>query len=185
MGNTDKIFDGLLVLQYRSGNKKALSLLVKRHHIKLCRHSYGYTHNIEMSKDIVQDCWYIIINKISTLKDPNSFGGWALKIVTRKTLDHLAREKQMRKKEEGYSMVTNDDENTGGNRSDTQELLKTIQTLPKQQQTVIRLFYTEEYSLKEMGQILGVSEGTIKSRLFHAREKLKTILKIKKDGKKQ
>jgi len=46
-----------------------------------------------------------------------------------------------------------------------------------QQQMVIKLFYTEEYSLKEISKTLNISVGTTKSRLFHAREKLKQILK--------
>ncbi len=56
MGNTNIIFDGLLVLQYQSGNKKALSLLVNRYHIKLCKHSYWYTHDIDASKDKIVSC---------------------------------------------------------------------------------------------------------------------------------
>lgn len=57
------------------------------------------------------------------------------------------------------------------------KLLKTIKTLPETQQIVIRLFYMQDYSLKEISAILNISEGTVKSRLFHAREKLKQILK--------
>ena len=57
------------------------------------------------------------------------------------------------------------------------ELLKAIKKLPEQQQIVIRLFYVEDYTLKEISEILNISIGTAKSRLFHAREKLKLILK--------
>ena len=49
--------------------------------------------------------------------------------------------------------------------------------LPEGQQIVLKLFYTEEYSLIEICEILGLSLGTVKSRLFYAREKLKTIIK--------
>ena len=42
---------------------------------------------------------------------------------------------------------------------------------------VIRLFYKEGYILKEISAILAISIGTTKSRLFHTREKIKTILK--------
>jgi RNA polymerase sigma-70 factor (ECF subfamily) len=42
---------------------------------------------------------------------------------------------------------------------------------------VIRLFYKENYTLKEISDLLQLSIGTTKSRLFHAREKLKTKLK--------
>mgnify|MGYP000185661021 CR=1 FL=1 len=57
------------------------------------------------------------------------------------------------------------------------ELLKAIKLLSEHQQMVINLFYVEDYSLQQIGDILGISIGTAKSRLFHAREKLKTIIK--------
>ena len=49
--------------------------------------------------------------------------------------------------------------------------------LPKEKQDVIKLFYVETYLLKEISAILNIAEGTVKSRLFKVREKLKTILK--------
>ena len=57
------------------------------------------------------------------------------------------------------------------------ELLNAIQNLSIEHQMVIRLFYKENYNLKEISEILKVSVGTTKSRLFHAREKLKVKLK--------
>jgi len=57
------------------------------------------------------------------------------------------------------------------------KLLKAIETLSKDKQNVLRLFYVEDYSLKEISVILNISLGTVKSRLFQAREKLKTIIK--------
>lgn len=180
MKDIDKIFDGLLVLQYQSGNKKAMNLLVKRHHRKLCRHSYWYTHDIDASKDIVQDCWSIFINKLNTLKDPNLFSSWATRIVTRKSLDFLKKEKRNRKKLSDFGVLTGVYENSDNKTTAINKLLKAIQLLPKDQQIVLQLFYTQEYSLKEISQILEISIGTVKSRLFHAREKLKNSINSKK-----
>jgi len=171
-----KVFDSFLVLEYQSGNKKALELLVNRHHKKMCRHAYGYVHDFDSSKDIIQDCWGAIINKLHGLKDPNSFGSWAMRIVTRKSLDYLNRDSRKREKLKQYKLFSNDDIIENG----TVEILrlkKAIHTLTNDQQVVLRLFYTEDYPLKEIAGILDISVGTVKSRLFHAREKLKTIVK--------
>lgn len=177
MKDTDKIFDGLLVLQYQSGHKDAMNLLVKRHHYRLCQHSYWYTRDLDASKDIVQDCWSIIINKLHTLKDPNLFSSWATRIVTRKSLDHIKKEKKNNKHLQDITIKAeiNDGIIDGSNK--IKQLLKAIQLLPKNQQEVLQLFYTQEYSLKEISQILELSIGTVKSRLFHAREKLKIKIK--------
>lgn len=180
MKTTEKVFDGLVVLEYQSGNKKSLSILVKRHHIRLCKHSYRYTYDFEVSKDIVQDSWKTIISKLYTLKDPNSFSSWATKIVTRKSLDHLNKLKRSKKNIEGIynNSITNDVAND--KEAEIRKLLLAIKELPENQQMVLKLFYLEEYSLKEISGILDISVGTTKSRLFHAREKLKGILKKKR-----
>lgn len=175
--NPNKIFDALLVLQYQSGDKRALGLLVKRHHGKLCRHSYWYTHDLDASKDIVQDSWSIIITKLASIRDPNAFGSWAMRIVTRKSLDFLSRDKNDREKLMGYRNTQYNLDVEEDRESDLIQLEKAIKLLPNDQQVVLRLFYTEDYSLNEISTILEISTGTVKSRLFHAREKLKTILK--------
>lgn len=177
MSDPSKVFDGLLVLQYRSGTKKALSILVNRYHAKLCRHSYWYTHDIEASKDIVQDCWGIVIKKMDGLKEPNLFSSWAFRIVTRRSLDFVAkRKRELEKLRDSYvsaTIETNEEDVEGA----IKKLQDGIQKLSEEQQIVLRLFYIEKYSLKEISGILEISTGTVKSRLFHAREKLKTILK--------
>ena len=177
MGNPKKIFDALLVLQYQSGNKKALSLLVNRHHPKLCKHAFWYTHDLDVSKDIVQDSWTVIMRKIGSLRDPNSFGSWALRIVTRKSLDHLNRSNRERDKLRGIYKENTPRDTTEDKTTDIEKLRVAIKGLPHNQRQVLHLFYTEEYSLKEISEILEISPGTVKSRLYHAREKLKTILK--------
>jgi len=176
MGNAKKIFEGLLVLQYQSGNKKAFSLLVKRYNTKMCNHAYWFTYDKDIAKDIVQDSWGIILKKLPYLKKPNSFGSWAMQIVTRKSIDHLNKTSRVREKLKDYyePIVDNDLDNK---ESDLIKVYGAIKGLPQDQQIVLRLFYLEEYSLKEISEILNKSEGTVKSRLYHAREKLKTILK--------
>lgn len=177
MTDPRKIFDGLLVLQYRAGRTKALGVLVKRYHRKLCKHSYCYTHDVNAAKDIVQDSWTIIINKIDSLSDPNLFGSWAFRIVTRKSLDFVKRKNRELRNLQTYHSTQELEEVEGNNDAAVRKLLHAMRSLPKEQQIVLRLFYTENYSLKEISEILDVAIGTVKSRLFHAREKLKTILK--------
>lgn len=172
-----KVFDALLVQEYRTGNSKALDLLVKRHHSRLCKHAYWYTHDIDTSKDIVQDAWGVIINKLGHLKDPNAFGSWTMRIVTRKSLDFISRTKSNRDKLKVFRADTVTTEEDEDKAAIIKGLQKAILKLSDNQKIVLRLFYTEDYSLREISTILDISEGTVKSRLFHAREKLKLILK--------
>ena len=62
------------------------------------------------------------------------------------------------------------------------ELLETIRTLPEKDRDAVYLYYYEEYSTKDVAKILGEREGTTRSRLSRAREKLRTIMKGETDG---
>lgn len=182
MINRDKIVDSLLVLECQRGNNKATSMLVKRWHKKLCKHSFWYTKDLETSRDIVQDSWSVILNKINNLKDPNSFGSWALSIVTRKTIDWLRKHKREIKNQEQY-YDTHTNTTLSDNQDHTENLLgqirRSIDALPEQQRVVLHLFYLEEFSIKQISEILSLPIGTVKSRIFNAREKLKNIIKNK------
>ncbi|WP_297691748.1 RNA polymerase sigma factor [uncultured Eudoraea sp.] len=182
MGNARKIFEGLLVLQYRSGNKKAFSLLVNRYNSKMCSHAYWLTYDKDIAKDIVQDSWRTILKKLPSLKNPNNFGSWAMRIVTRKSIDYLNKNNRDREKLREYYNRPMSDSAFENKEADLVKVYTAIKKLPQDQQVVLRLFYLEEYSLREISEILEKSEGTIKSRLYHAREKLKTILKNRNDG---
>ncbi|NND78785.1 MAG: RNA polymerase sigma factor [Maribacter sp.] len=172
-----KIFDALLVLQYKNGDKKALGILVKRHHYSFCSHANWYLRDLEASKDVVQDSWGIIIGKLHNLRDPNSFSSWAMRIVTRKSIDFLKQNKSKRFRLRNYQLNNFEDTPNEDRNSEISQLQQAIKSLSDDQQTVLRLFYIQDYSLIEISEILDKSVGTVKSRLYHAREKLKTILK--------
>lgn len=180
MNKPHKIVDSLLVLSYQSGDKKALALLVKRWHKRLCGHAFRYTRNMDEAKDVVQDSWRVILNKLFSLKDTNCFGSWAMTIVTRKALDHIKKNKRFVNgiNEENNPMAPYPDAaDYLSKENDLSKVMNAIAFLNEDQRMVLKLFYLEEYSIVEIGRILNVSEGTVKTRLFRAREKLKTIIK--------
>lgn len=180
MNNPKKIVDGWLVVQCQSGNEKAVALLVKRWHSRFCKQAYWYTRDRDVAKDIAQECWGVILKKISFLRDPNSFGSWAMKIVIRKAIDWDRKNKNEREKLESHYDLSNKTTTHTDPSVDDERILilrKSIAKLPQKQQVILNLFYLDEFSIKEVSEILQISVGTVKSRLFTAREKLKTIIK--------
>lgn len=174
----DRQIDAKLVEAFQSGNKEALATLVQRWHLQFCKKAYWIVKDADVSKDIAQDSWTTIIDKINTLKNTNSFGSWALRIVYSKSLDALRQKNKERIKQQEFAKdeasIVEDYKDDNQLKS---KLLKAIQNLSEQQQLVIKLFYVEDYSIKEISKTLKISVGTVKSRLFHAREKLKQYLK--------
>lgn len=184
MQNKNQDSNATLVLQFQSGDLTALPKLVKRWHKVFCNKAHWLTKNAEVSKDIAQDSWKTIIDKINDLEDSNRFGSWSLRIVYSKSLDWLRANKKEQDALHVFTYHQSESESeteTGTEVIDDEPLkkaiLKAIALLPNQQQMVINLFYVEDYSLKQIADILEISIGTAKSRLFHAREKLKKQLK--------
>ena len=175
---TSNSIDEKLVLAYKAGDKKALATLVKRWHKAFCNKAYWMVKDKDLAKDIAQDSWTTIMDRLDTLKEPKQFKYWALRIVCNKSTDWLRLQTKKRNTTIGYDLDIRDDSiKYSENEPLKKMLIKSISELPENQKVVVRLFYIESYSLKQIGSLLDISVGTAKSRLFHAREKLKTILK--------
>lgn len=181
MKKPTNITDGDLVIAYQSGDIKALSVLVKRWHVSFCKLAYWYVKDADIAKDIAQESWTIIIRKLSGLKEPEKFKSWAISLVNRRAIDWIRAQRNEYKKLHRFYDERSSKVQIQEDESDRQELrkklLSAIYELSEDQQVVVKLFYTQNYSLKEISTLLKISVGTTKSRLFHAREKLKTILK--------
>jgi RNA polymerase sigma-70 factor (ECF subfamily) len=107
----------------------------------------------DVAKDIAQDTWSVIISKINHLKNPESFGSWAMRIVYTKSLDWIKSNKLSQKHLEAYNYEKDiiDIEKTDTS-SLKEQLLISIKRLPENQQVVIKLFYVQGYSLKAIIQ---------------------------------
>jgi len=131
-----------------------------------------------VAKDIAQESWIIIMSKIHTLENVDSFRSWAYRIIYTKAIDSVKNRMKARIISESGSniesgVLPSEDES----KRIRVALLEAIQKLPKEKQDIIRLFYTEQYSIREISIFLEIPVGTVKTRLFNAREKLKSKLK--------
>ncbi len=166
----ESVFDELLILKIKEGDATAFELLVKRWNKKLLAFVFRYVNDFESSKDIVQDSWTAIYKGVSSLKEPSKFKTWAFRITYNKIMDYLNSLKRQREVLEH----ANDE-----NEEEPEEffnLQKLLETLPSVQKTILTLFYLEEQSVKQISDILQMPQGTVKSRIFYAREKLKKVI---------
>ncbi|TYA71668.1 RNA polymerase sigma factor [Seonamhaeicola marinus] len=179
MSGDDYSIDAKLVIDYQSGNKMAMAQLVKRWHKTFCNKAYWIVKDKHVAKDIAQDSWKTIIEKVNDLNNPKTFASWSLRIVCNKSFDWIKKNKRTKERLETIQVNNETEELLEKDEREQllSHLLEAINALPNHQQMVVKLFYTEAYSLKDISRTLHISEGTAKSRLYHAREKLKTILK--------
>ena len=138
--------------------------------------SLRYSKKEEEAQDILQDSFLKIFNKLHTYKFTGSFEGWMKRIFINTSIEHY------RKTNNRKFFVEIDQANevvfdsTTIDQLATQDLLKVVQKLPDGYRTVFNLYAIEGYNHKEIGKLLGISEGTSKSQLNRARKLLQKKL---------
>ncbi|MEP1150760.1 MAG: sigma-70 family RNA polymerase sigma factor [Balneola sp.] len=167
-----------LARSYQSGERDALKELIRRFNPILTSKVYKHTRDIESLDDIVQECWYAIINNLHEVRFQVGFEAWALNIGRNKAVDWIRDQQKQRKKLSG---VRREEEIFAKEKEEVRdqqirEIKACMNLLPESQKIILELFYKDNFSLAEVSEILGISKGTVKSRLFTAREHLKKII---------
>ena len=177
MSSTEQIFDQLLILNYQSGDQKSLSLLVKRWQPKLMGRVYNLTKSSEAANDIVQDAWASIIKNLHKLKDPAKFSSWAFTIANRKAYDWIKFSQRNRSVFNSESELDQPPHLTDSPNESQIDIIKSaINRFSNDEQLILDLFYIENYSIKKISNYMNSPVGTIKSKLFYLREKLKSVI---------
>ena len=173
----ENILTELLVISSQRGDEKAINLLVKKWHPKLVRQAYRLTGNKEMAHDVVQESWQGIIKGLTKLRDPVTFPAWAYQIVSRRSADWIRKIQRERKNSDVNQSIIDLTDEEEDPEDKLKVLRRALRELPNEQRVILDLFYLEQQSVKNISGILMLPTGTVKSRLFYAREHLKKIYK--------
>lgn len=174
--NKDKILDELLIMQICEGNAKSLTLFVKRWQVKLVWFSFQVIHDKEEAQDIVQESWQGIIKGLQNLKEVRNYKSWMYRVIRNKSIDRIRKLQRERSAMEGLKLEGIQNEGSSNTEENTDIVLKVLQTLTNDLKEVLQLFYLERQSVEDIVVILGIPSGTVKSRLFRAREQMKSSL---------
>lgn len=127
------------------------------------------------AEDHLQEGFLLILDKINQFQFKGSFEGWAKKVMVNYILQCYRKNKFLEvitdQFPEGEVEIIVDEETTS-----MESLLKLIQDLPEKYRLVFSLFVLDDYSHKEIADMLGINEGTSKSNLSRARAILKNKL---------
>jgi RNA polymerase sigma factor (sigma-70 family) len=175
----DRIYDEYLASAARAGDRPAWERLVARWQPRLFRHAWRLTGQAESARDAVQDAWIEIMRGLHRLDDVAAFPAWALRIVTRRCQRRFHREQ--REREVGQASLPDDeptstDTTAGEFAVDLDRVLAAMQSLPASQRAALALFHLEHLSVGEIALALDVAPGTVKTRLMHARRRIRAQL---------
>lgn len=174
MNQREQITDELLVLRSQEGDTMAFAELFDRWQERLWRHAWRLTGDEQAAYDALQESWIGIARSIRRLSDASAFSGWAYRIVSNKCRDWVRREMRRRKATEAYAERGRIDPRPAslpGGRVD--RLREAMALLSGADRAMLSLRYEEGFNTAEIGEILCIPAGTVKSRLYSARKRLR------------
>lgn len=169
----------LLVVRCQLGERSAFDELVERWHPPLWKYVRRVTGDDDAAQDAVQDVWLRVLRGINRLRDGSKLRAWLFGIAHHVVMDRL-RSQYASLAVDGIDLTNVAvDESSPGLEDDIATLHHELTQLPVTEREVLTLFYLRELSLVEVAEVLGVPVGTVKSRLFRARQLLRNELESK------
>jgi RNA polymerase sigma-70 factor (ECF subfamily) len=171
--------DFSLIHRFNKGDEYAFKTLVQRHKEKVRNIIYLTLGNTDYIDDISQDVFISVFRKLNTFKFESQFTTWLYRITINKCKDHLRRIKVRSM----FSFLGNDESNFDIPSShpnddfDVKEIIKeTLAKLPEKLKIPLILKDYDGLSYQEIAETLNTEIGTVKSRIFRAREGMKKLL---------
>ena len=147
--------------------------------------------NESSAEDIVQETFISAFSNVANLKNPDSWHSWVNTIAANKCRNEIRKKNPMLLDESENEQFFGEETSTGfipekalDSRENQKIILNIIDNLPTTQKMCLMLHYYQQFQITQIAQIMECSEGTVKSRLFAAREKIRTEVERieKRDG---
>jgi RNA polymerase sigma-70 factor (ECF subfamily) len=177
--------EAALVERLRKGDGRALDELFRRHRDTAYGIAYRLVGSREDALDVVQEAFIHVMRGIQTFRGQSSFRTWLYRIVTHAALDYrrwrslrtsetLDVETMVEPTASGPSQRTPQEEAAA--RDLRQAIDKALMNISEKNRAALVLFAIEGMSYKEIAEVLSISVGTVMSRIFNARQRLRELL---------
>ncbi len=169
--------DFLIIKKFNDGDQSAFQILVNRHKEKVRSIVYLTMSNSSLVDDIAQEVFITVYRKLKNFRFESQFTTWLYRITINKCKDQL-RKKNVRRifmplqegEEVSHSLTSVEDNDV------SKVVMEAVSKLPAKLRIPLMLKDIEGFSYQEIAESLECEMGTVKSRIFRARERLKTIL---------
>ena len=176
----------ILVADLRAGDMTALAILVGQYQHLVYRLAIQITKNLDDANDVLQDTFLKVYDSIHSFRHDSAFETWLYRIVVNLSIDAVNR--RNRRRESLFSTVgettiqqeidPRQDPTREAERKELREwVTQAVNSLSLNHRTVVILHELQGLSHPQIADILGCSEGTIRSRLHYARKKLRILLR--------
>jgi RNA polymerase sigma-70 factor (ECF subfamily) len=183
--------DEALMLRFQAGDKAAFRVLLERWSERLYAFCYRQVREEDASRDVVQDCFVRVVRNASTFRAEARFSTWVFTIARNLCLDRARRMKFRRTTSldaplgddpQGATLMERvaDDRPLADARTDDRRfsvrLDAALSALPEEQREIFLMRELDGLKFREIADVLGIPENTVKSRMRYALEGLRKQL---------
>lgn len=173
-----------LVKEIQAGKEEGLNQLFVECYFDIYKMAYKFCRNESDANDIVQDTFLELTKSIYDLRNPDIFYVWVHRIVKSKCIKLFRKEKYITMEDEQIRNLSNMKETyvdhmpkeKEENKEDQAVMRKLVERLPEHYRIVIELVYFDQLTMEEVQEYLNIPMGTVKSRLFTGKKKLKGMI---------
>lgn len=175
--------DGELVKATLAGSNDAYAEIARRWAPRVTAICHSRVRRSDVADDLAQETLLRGFRALQSLSDPTKVGTWLMGIGHRASLDWLkARERStvvfsgLGPDRPVEGLLSRDDADSAGDVEEKRRLMSEVEALPEALRQVVMMYYYDDVSYRELGDLLGVSAATINARLTKARNLLRERL---------
>ncbi len=166
-----------LLRKVAAGDRQAFQSLYVSYHRRLARFLTRLTRQYDVAEEIINDTLWVVWCKAPDFRGESQVSTWIMGIAYRRALKTLGR---LRSNARQTALAVADAEAVTNSVADAAELQEWIrhalEQLPLEQRMVLELTYFLGHSCEEIAEIMDCPVNTVKTRMFHARRKMRTLL---------
>lgn len=175
----ESLTDNALMLKVKDGDLDRLGLLFDRYKKPLYGFFYGMNRDAELSEDLVQNVFFRILKYRYLFRGEGDFRTWMFHIARNVNHDNFRKNKMHKKDSLEHwqdRLGTDDNRVTEFQKDEESKLLSmAMERLPDDKREILLLSKYQDKKYKEIGQIIGCSEGAVKVKVFRALQELKVV----------
>ncbi len=175
--NKTTIYYELLAVRCQRRDRQALEELVRCFERRLLYYIRRLVDHEPDAWNILQETWLSVFESIGSLRQPRLLPVWLYAIARRRVMDyHRGRYADRLSFGDEMSLAETPDDRAPIDCDDVQRLHQALQQLSPAHREVLTLFFLEDMPLEAIAVIVNASVGTIKSRIFYAKQNLRILL---------
>jgi RNA polymerase sigma-70 factor, ECF subfamily len=168
-----------LLQRVAAQDRRALEELYHAYHRRLSRFLLRLAPRYDFAEEVINDTFWVVWCKAGEFRGASRVSTWIMGIAYRRALRALRDARQVSALDRRLQEDPWHGEAVNADRDDLQDLVaRALNELPDEQRLALELAYFMGHSCEEIATITGCPVGTIKARMFHAREKLRHALPL-------